>query len=82
MLDTGIENVFFWINPVEKCTPSFPRCDVNRGKVTLVVLLAAPSIIKQVIVGCENAALVPVLQDHEEARLNDRNFIRISIWLH
>jgi hypothetical protein len=48
----GIGNVFFWINPVEKCTRSFPPCYVNREKVSswrlLVSPLAAPSIIKQV----------------------------------
>jgi hypothetical protein len=47
--DAGIDNVFFWINPVEKCTRSFPRCYVNRGKVTSAFgLLTAPSIAKQV----------------------------------
>jgi hypothetical protein len=48
-----VENVP--LNPVEKCTRSFPRCYIyfNRGKVTsrrlLVTPLAAPSIIKQVL---------------------------------
>jgi hypothetical protein len=32
--DAGIDNVFFWINPVGKCIRYFPRCYVNRGKVT------------------------------------------------
>jgi hypothetical protein len=40
----------FWKNPVEKCTWSFPRCNVNRGQVTSWRLLvsppAAPSIIR------------------------------------
>jgi hypothetical protein len=44
---------FLGINPVEKCTQSFPRCYVNRrGQVTswriLVTSLAAPSVIKDV----------------------------------
>jgi hypothetical protein len=26
--DAGIDNVFFWLNPVEKCTTLFPRCYV------------------------------------------------------
>jgi hypothetical protein len=25
LYDAGIDNVFFWINPVEKCTQSFPQ---------------------------------------------------------
>jgi hypothetical protein len=45
----------FWKNPVEKCTRSFPRCNFNRGKVTLWRLLvsapAAPSIIRFLIAG-------------------------------
>jgi hypothetical protein len=56
--DAGIDNVFFWINPREKCTQTFTQCYV-KGKVTswslLVTPLAAPSIIKQVlqsIYGC------------------------------
>jgi hypothetical protein len=43
---------YFWKNPLQKCTRSFPRCNVNRGKVTswriLVSPPAAPSIITQV----------------------------------
>jgi hypothetical protein len=43
---------YFGENPVEKCTRSFPQCNVNRGKVTsrriLVSPPAAPSIITQV----------------------------------
>jgi hypothetical protein len=43
---------YFWKKPVEKCTRSFQRCNVNRGKVTswriLVSSPAAPSIITQV----------------------------------
>jgi hypothetical protein len=31
--DAGIDNVFFWINSVEKCTQSFPWCYIIRGKV-------------------------------------------------
>jgi hypothetical protein len=53
MQDTGLDNVFFGINPVEKCTRSFPRCYSRRRNVTswriLGTTLAAPSIIKQVI---------------------------------
>jgi hypothetical protein len=45
----------FWKNPVEKCTRYFPRCNVNRGKVTswriLVWPPAAPSIIRFLIAG-------------------------------
>jgi hypothetical protein len=33
LLDAGIDHVFFWINPVEKFTQSFPRGYVNKGKV-------------------------------------------------
>jgi hypothetical protein len=32
--DAGMDNVFFWKNPLEKYTRSFPLCYVNRGKVT------------------------------------------------
>jgi hypothetical protein len=39
---TPVDNVFFWINPVEKCTRSFPRCYVNRGKVTSWRLSVTP----------------------------------------
>jgi hypothetical protein len=49
--DAGQTLFFFWINHVDKCTRYFPRCYVNRGKVTswriLVTPPAAPSIIKQ-----------------------------------
>jgi hypothetical protein len=34
LLDVSIDNDCFWINPVEKCTRSFPRRYVNRGKMT------------------------------------------------
>jgi hypothetical protein len=48
--DASIDNVFFWINPVEKCTQSFPRCYVNREKVkSWCLLVTAPSIIKQAL---------------------------------
>jgi hypothetical protein len=30
--DAGIDNVFFWINPVEKCTQSFPRSTSTEDK--------------------------------------------------
>jgi hypothetical protein len=54
--DAGMDDVFFWINPVEKYTRSFLRCYVNRGNVTswriLVTPLAAPSIMKQVPHSC------------------------------
>jgi hypothetical protein len=38
--DAGIDNVnvFIWINPVDKCTRSFPRCYVNRGKASWRIL--------------------------------------------
>jgi hypothetical protein len=63
--DAGIDNVLFWINPVEKkSTRSFPRCYVNRGKVTsrrlLVTPLAAPSIIKQVSITTKGELRVPL----------------------
>jgi hypothetical protein len=34
LIDFFIDNVFFWINPVEKCTRTFLRCYVNKVKVT------------------------------------------------
>jgi hypothetical protein len=47
----SIDNVFF----LEKCTRSFPRCNVNRGKVTSCRILvsppAAPSIVRFLIAG-------------------------------
>jgi hypothetical protein len=59
-----VDNVFFWINPVEKCTLYFPQCYINRGKVTSWRLLGdafvAPSM-KQVphwcIASCNNIAI-------------------------
>jgi hypothetical protein len=38
----------FWKNPVEKCTQSFPRCNVNRGKVTPFGLTACSAVYYQV----------------------------------
>jgi hypothetical protein len=37
LLDAGIDNVFLWINPVEKCIRYFPRCYVNRVRVTYLM---------------------------------------------
>jgi hypothetical protein len=63
--DACKDNVFCWINPVEKCTRSFPRCYVNRGKVTsliiLVIPLTAPSIIEQVT--HSNAFTLPLVSE-------------------
>jgi hypothetical protein len=33
-----------WKNPVQKCTRSFPRCNVNRGKVTSFGLAACSAV--------------------------------------
>jgi hypothetical protein len=58
----------FWKNPVEKCTRSFPRCNVNRGKVTSLRLLvsppAAPSIINIIIrflIPCSAVVFLPAV---------------------
>jgi hypothetical protein len=37
-----MNNVFFWINPVEKSTRYFPQCYVDIGKVTSWHLLVTP----------------------------------------
>jgi hypothetical protein len=37
--DADIDNVLFWINTVDKCTRSFPRCYVNRGKSGICIII-------------------------------------------
>jgi hypothetical protein len=46
--DAGIDNVFFWINPVEKCTSSAVLRQQRKIDVMTFFGLAAPSIMKQV----------------------------------